>query len=200
MERDLSSHPRRLDRWRARSWAGWREAGSFWLAIGIALVAIFFGMGCTPQVGDSCQLSTDCGTTGNLVCDTSQFEGYCTLLDCVPEQCPNDAACVLFNASEPGCGYDDRTQGSPLSQQLCMKTCSSNSDCRLGYVCASPVVTPWSGMVLDSKSYELVCLPLPPNGQIGGDSGPIVDPDSAVCQLLGPTFDAYPPPPDALGN
>ncbi len=168
------------------------------LTLGLALLLVLFGMGCTPSVGDSCQLSTDCGSTGTLVCDTSQFDGYCTQLNCVPDQCPNNAACVLFNPSVPGCGYNDRQGGSRISQQFCMATCSSNSNCRDGYICVNPTEAPWFADNLDKNQGELVCIPIPDNGVVGGDSGPLIEPDAAVCQVTGPMWDAFPPPPDAL--
>jgi hypothetical protein len=177
--------------------------GAYAIALGLLLLGLF-SMGCTPQVGDSCVLSTDCGTTGNLVCDTSAFEGYCTQVDCVPGQCPNNAACILFNPSVPGCGYDDRQAGSRIGEQFCMATCSSNSDCRVGYVCANPIEAPWFADNLDAQQTQQVCIPVPVTGTVGGDSGPMEDPDAQVCQLIGPTFDAFPPPPDvqtdAAGN
>jgi hypothetical protein len=167
------------------------------LALGLAVLMTLFGLGCTPKVGDSCVLSTDCGSAGNLVCDTSEFDGYCTLVDCVSDQCPNNGACILFSPSVPGCGYNDRQQGSRISVPFCMATCNTNSDCRVGYVCADPTETPWFAANLDRRQYDLVCLPLPPSGMVGGDSGPLVEPDAAVCRITGPTYDAFPPTPDA---
>lgn len=168
------------------------------MALSLAVLAALGGTGCTPNVGDSCQLSTDCGSTGNLVCDTSEFDGYCTMVDCVEGSClQNNAVCVLFDPSVPGCSYNDRQAGSRISQSFCMKTCESNSDCRDGYVCAAPSAAPWFGDNLDNAQYKLVCLPLPPNGNVGGDSGPFVEPEAAVCQVSGTTWDAFPPPPEA---
>jgi hypothetical protein len=167
------------------------------LAALLASILMVFGVGCTPAVGDACQLSTDCGSTGNLVCDTSQFDGYCTMLDCVPNECPNNAACVLFNTNVPGCGYNDRQQGSRISEQFCEAVCTSDSDCRVGYVCANPRLGPWFADILDNLQYPLVCLPAPPNGMVGGDSGPTIEPDAPVCRSTVASYDAFPPPPDA---
>src|SRR4051812_38010306 len=74
------------------------------------LAAAVIGMlaGCTPSIGDKCVLSTDCSTRGDRLCDTSQPDGYCTQFNCSKNGCPDDSACVLFNANVPGCGYDDR--------------------------------------------------------------------------------------------
>jgi hypothetical protein len=168
------------------------------------LLAALLGLGqlgCTPQVGDSCQLSTDCGATGNLVCDTSQFMGYCTQLNCQMNECPDNAACVLFHPSVPGCGFSDRLgEGFRVSQQFCMKTCGSDGDCRPGYVCAHPTEAPWFADILDNNKHNLVCIPAP-FGPIGGDSGPMIDPDAPVCQSSVPSWDAFPPPPnDAISE
>jgi hypothetical protein len=170
------------------------------MAVGLAVVLALLSVGCTPSVGDSCVLSTDCGSTGNLVCDTSEFLGYCTLVNCMANDCPDNAACVLFYPAVPGCGYDDRVQASRIGEQFCMATCSSNSDCRPGYVCASPLGAPWFADILDDNNNNLVCIPIPPDGKVGGDAGPFVEPDAAVCQVSGPTYDAFPPPPDATGD
>jgi hypothetical protein len=163
----------------------------------LAVLGALVLLGCTPSVGDSCQLSTDCGSTGQLVCDTSQYGGYCTVVDCLANACPDNAGCINFYPSVPGCGYDDRLP-SRLAQSFCMATCSSNSDCRAEYVCASPSGSPWFAMIADDNQQELVCLPLPPTSSVGGVSKPDIDPDAAVCQLNGPTYDAgFPPLPDA---
>ncbi len=161
------------------------------LALAVLALAMLLVSGCSPGVGSGCTLSTDCGTTGNLVCDTSEFEGYCTVEDCVPDQCPNSAACVLFDPEVPGCGYDDRrTVGVPF----CMATCASNSNCRDGYICVDPMQlmsAPWNAMILDSNSTAHVCLPLPLEGlDGGGNSTSAFNPDAAVCQFIGPAFDA----------
>jgi hypothetical protein len=154
-------------------------------------------MGCTPSVGSSCQLSTDCGSTGQLVCDTAQVGGYCTVVDCLGNTCPDNAGCINFYPSVPGCGYSDN-HPSRLSQSFCMATCTSNSDCRDGYVCAGPTESPWFAGILDNNQQELVCLALPPTSPVGGVAHPDINPDAAVCQLTGPTFDAgFTPVPDA---
>ncbi len=184
--------------------SGWTLAALALLALGVMVYA-----GCAPGVGSSCALSTDCGATGNLVCDTSQFGGYCTFVNCVPNQCPGTspgqcpktAACVLFNPMVPGCGVNDRQGGSRAGQQFCMQTCSSNSDCRDGYVCADPRQAPWFADILDDCQTELVCIGLPPSGTVGGVSMPPGNPDAAVCQVTGPMFDAgFPPLPEAAAD
>jgi hypothetical protein len=135
-------------------------------------------------------LSTDCGSTGQLVCDTSEYEGYCTMVDCIANGCPNNAGCIEFYPSVPGCGYDDRAAGSRFSIPFCMATCTSDSDCRTEYVCANPTESPWFADILDNNQQELVCLPLPMTGTPPGGMAENEDPDAAVCQIVGPEWDA----------
>src|SRR5215472_9668661 len=106
--------------------------------------------GCTPSIGDKCVLSTDCSLRGDRLCDTSQPEGYCTIFNCAGNSCPNDAACVLFHANLQGCPYDDRTP-SRTGRSFCMAHCSSDSDCRSGYVCRDPRQQPWGAVILDDN-------------------------------------------------
>ena len=112
--------------------------------------------GCTPHIGDTCLLSTDCSLQGTVLCDTSQPNGYCTVFNCTANQCPNNAACVLFNAAIAGCAYNDRTSPSRTSLPFCMAQCSSDSDCRQsdGYVCADPRKPPWDGLVARQRPVE----------------------------------------------
>jgi len=157
----------------------------------IALMGLL-ASGCQPGVGSPCTLSTDCGTTGALVCDTSQFEGYCTVEDCVPDECPNNAACVLFNPEIPGCAPNDHAQGSRIGQQFCMATCGSSSNCRDGYECADPTKSPWYGDILD-RTPAMVCIPMP----LESTDASLIISDAAVCQTVGPAFDANFPALDA---
>src|SRR5690606_30776275 len=81
---------------------------------------------CTPEIGDKCQVSTDCSIRGDRLCDVSQPGGYCTQLNCRGDGCADEAACVLFNSAVPGCGYDDRAGpfGSRVARSFCMGSAS----------------------------------------------------------------------------
>ncbi len=153
-----------------------------WLLVVAALGAL--ALGCSPQIGDQCSVSTDCDPQGTLVCDTSQPGGYCTQLNCQGDLCPNYAACTLFSASVPGCPYNDR-QPSRTGRAFCMKQCGSNGDCRDGYVCADPKQPPWNAIILDDDQIQLVCIVPPDNGVIGGATS-TSGADAAVCQASGP--------------
>jgi hypothetical protein len=167
------------------------------LVLAVMALMGLLASGCTPGVGSACTFSTDCGTTGTLVCDTSEFQGYCTVEDCVPDECPTNSACVLFNPQVPGCGYNDRAQGSRIADQFCMATCGSNSDCRDGYECADPTLAPWRAEILDNLDNRgvKVCIPMPLEGTDGGGAS-LIEPDAAVCQVEGPPFDAHFDAPD----
>jgi hypothetical protein len=139
---------------------------------------------CTPQIGDKCVLSTDCSTRGDRLCDTSQPEGYCTQFNCSKNSCPNEAACVLFNAAVPGCGYDDRAgqYGSRVARSFCAAQCSDNSDCRAGYVCEVPTSAPWNGLILDDDQAKRTCVVAV---DAVGDAG-LFTPKAPICSATTP--------------
>jgi len=144
------------------------------LALAIAAAGLAGLAGCTPAIGDRCTLSTDCSVQGNRVCDTTQPNGYCTALSCTAGKCPDNAACVEIGASVPGCAYDDYTAPSRVGSAMCLKTCSSDSDCRQsdGYTCANPAGPSSSAVILDTNQNERVCL-------IAGPAAPLID--AQVC-------------------
>jgi hypothetical protein len=67
--------------------------------------------------------------------------GYCTVFDCEPGSCPDEAACVLFGLS-PSTAPECRNESgnNPPQRSFCMKKCDNSSDCRTedGYVCEAP--------------------------------------------------------------
>jgi hypothetical protein len=143
----------------------------------VALLA-FAMAGCTPHIGDACQLSTDCSVQGTLVCDTSQPGGYCTQLNCGRLSCPANSTCVEFQASVPGCAYDDYQSPSRTGRSFCMENCTQGSNCRDGYTCSDPRNGPWNGAILDDNQAQEVCIALPPSNL--QDSGPNYS--AAICQ------------------
>jgi hypothetical protein len=154
-----------------------------WFALPFTSFLAAWAMGCTPSIGDKCSLSTDCSIRGDRLCDTSQPAGYCTIFNCRGNLCPDEAACVLFNAAVQGCGYDDR-QASRTGRTFCMAQCHSDSDCRTsdGYVCADPRQVPWSAVILDDDQTQKVCIVSPDVGRGALSS----QPDAAVCQASAP--------------
>ena len=89
----------------------------------LALSALGAGA-CAAEIGDECATSVDCSPEGDRMCDIAQVGGYCTIRDCTPDSCPDDALCVRF-------GSEQRFQRS-----FCMASCEGSSDCRDGYRCA----------------------------------------------------------------
>jgi hypothetical protein len=111
---------------------------------------------CDDEVGDACSLSTDCSSSGDRVCDTSSPGGYCTILGCDFDSCPDEATCVRFFAAATSnltcdpttedletddCSADEmctlRGTCAPRNAEtrFCMRTCDSSDDCREGYEC-----------------------------------------------------------------
>lgn len=150
--------------------------------------------GCTPEIGDKCVLSTDCSTRGDRLCDTSQPDGYCTQFNCRANSCPDEAACVRFNAAVPGCGYDDRAGagGSRVARSFCVGMCATNEDCRSGYICADPKLPPWSGFIEDIDQNKRTCLVIPAgyNVDAGVDASFSAMPPAPVCMPVAPDVPA----------
>jgi len=107
--------------------------------LAIGLVAAALAVGCTPKIGDDCTVSTNCSTTGDRLCDTTQPGGYCTIFNCEPGSCPDDAKCVNFGIYlSPVAGCVSSQGNSPYKRSFCMASCDSNADCRGGYECLAP--------------------------------------------------------------
>jgi hypothetical protein len=162
------------------------------LVLGIALVAV----GCKPKIGEDCAISTDCSLNGDRLCDITQPGGYCTVFNCEPNGCPDDATCVAF--SEGTCSTV--TVSTRLRRTFCMATCEDDGDCRGGdYRCIDTTNDPARTVVDVNASTRRICavptLAPPP------DAGPPRrDPPS--CYPSDATFDtsrpeAGPTTPDA---
>src|ERR1700735_89097 len=128
----------------------WLPAASFAL---VALAGSALLTGCTPDIGDSCALSTDCASDGTRVCDTSEPGGFCTVLNCTGNNlgsvCPDNALCVEVFPNVPGCPANVQSLSSRTGIAECRNTCSSDSDCRTDYFCRSPLAAPWNAEILD---------------------------------------------------
>jgi len=115
---------------------------------------------CGSEIGDSCLTSSDCDPNGTRLCDTAQIDGYCTVLGCDYDTCPEESVCVRFftgtfenKACDPStedlpssAGTDDCTLDElctlkglcvPRNAEIryCMRTCDGGGDCRDGYEC-----------------------------------------------------------------
>jgi hypothetical protein len=112
---------------------------------------------CGRKIGDDCQTNIQCSPQGDRECDLSQPDGYCTIEGCTQNSCPDDALCVRFfppQALDPKHTCDPNNDSAcsireiclpqqtiaycvepRLEHRYCMKSCSSNGDCRDGYEC-----------------------------------------------------------------
>ncbi len=89
-------------------------------ALVAALLAATLGA-CAPEIGDDCKTSTDCSVNGDRFCDVSQPGGYCTVIGCDPDTCPDGALCVEW-----------RFDPSRSSETWCMASCGRTKDCDRG--------------------------------------------------------------------
>ncbi|MEM9073655.1 MAG: hypothetical protein AAGE52_34515 [Myxococcota bacterium] len=91
-----------------------------------ALTPLCLGLlfACAPNIGDSCNDSSDCSVNGSRICDTAQPSGYCTVRNCDPDTCPGRSICVEWR------GIPDRT-----AIAFCMDRCNGDGACRRQYSC-----------------------------------------------------------------
>ncbi len=132
------------------------------VAVGIAALA-----GCGKEIGDACYTNTECDpNAGQRICARQGGEegGYCTILGCDYNTCPEESACIRFftggftnrpcnhltedvyapGATTPAsddCSLDELCSLEGLcvprssESRYCMATCSDDGDCRDGYEC-----------------------------------------------------------------
>ena len=105
----------------------------------LAALAALLTAGCRPEIGDECTTSLDCSQLGERLCDTSQPDGYCTIFNCEPDTCPDEALCVGFGLSlDPACAQVEDPRWARFERTFCMYACTDDEDCRPGYLCAKP--------------------------------------------------------------
>lgn len=132
------------------------DASRFALA---AFAALLILGGCTPKIGRECSNSLDCSQQGDRLCDNTQPGGYCTIFNCEPDKCPEgDGVCVSFLSQiDPACGATDDASWGRFERTYCMAGCESDTDCRDGYECASPVSR--DGRIIDfSPIASKICI------------------------------------------
>jgi hypothetical protein len=151
----------------------------------LALLAAL-AAGCKPEIGDDCQISTDCSAAGDRLCDITAPGGYCTVYNCEPGACPEDESlCVQFGAERsPNPVCSDPQSPSPYARTFCMAVCEDDDDCREGYVCALlKGANDWNAILIDTDRGDRACLvPLNPNA-------PAIDDDptrAGVCHAEAP--------------
>jgi hypothetical protein len=120
------------------------------LLLSVLTVALLGAAGCGDEIGDSCSISSDCSAQGDRICDRNSPDGYCTILGCDFDTCPEEAICVrFFPAAQTDISCENDTDCTvdelcalggfcvPRSAEVryCMKTCGGNGDCRNDYEC-----------------------------------------------------------------
>ncbi len=130
-------------------------------SIVIFLLLAVAAAGCGKSIGDSCQIASDCSPNGDRIClEPDNKSGYCTIMGCDYNTCPDQAVCVRFfmgqfdnkpcnHTTEDSltppttndcsldelCDLEDHCVPRSAEVRYCMAKCSSNGDCRDGYEC-----------------------------------------------------------------
>lgn len=131
-----------------------------------ALILLLFAAtmpACGNEIGDECDNYTDCiDAESDRLC-LSGIEGfpggYCTIFNCRPDECPQEAACVAYRyslAPTPECSDDGYR--SRLQRSYCMLRCNDDSDCRPDYKClAADGNNPLGAVALEQESGVKIC-------------------------------------------
>lgn len=162
------------------------------------LLAALGAVGCKPEIGDDCQVSTDCSNIGDRLCDTTQPGGYCTIFNCEPGTCPEEAICIAFK-TDISQSCPDPQGGVRYQRTFCMRSCEEEDDCRGGYDCIdmNNPNNPWGADVIESGNVDgRVCV-VPHQGTTtgAGDAGMSAPP--GVCTGTDAGFDVTFWEPDA---
>lgn len=148
-----------------------RRASCFPIVLPLAAGLALWMLGCNPKIGDDCTNSTDCSVSGDRLCDTTQPGGYCTVFNCEPDTCPEEAQCVAFDTElDPAC---EDQRWARFERTFCMRRCSDDGDCRSGYVCfdMDTEPNPWGARIadLDPEGTKVCIAPYsgtPPGGNL----------------------------------
>jgi hypothetical protein len=152
---------------------------------------LLFGVwiaGCAPKIGDACTSSAKCSYKGDRLCDPTQPDGYCTVFNCEPGGCPDDAICVAFN--ETSCANVARS--GRILRTFCMAGCDDDGDCRSGYYCKEIGAGDPAMQITDPDPPKRRVCTVPPNGpQVS-----VISSDAGICApgdgSLPPLEDAAP--------
>ena len=150
------------------------------------LVACIALAGCRPEIGDECDVSTDCSNSGDRLCDTTQPGGYCTQFNCEPGTCPDEAICVAFDTEISEAAECANPQGPPrLQKTFCLRKCDGDGDCRSEYDCVNMNRdNPWGAVVVEEGAPKGKVCTVPFEGSDLPTGG-----SSDVCTGERPEFD-----------
>jgi hypothetical protein len=156
-----------------------------WFRLALVLGSLVGGFGCKPKIGEDCATSVDCSISGDRLCDVTLPGGYCTVFNCEPNQCPDEAACVAFR--EGTCST--ASVSTRFRRTFCMRTCEDDSDCRGGSYHCIDISRDESRQVVDTNPSNRRICAIP-------SSSPPPDPrpeDPAVCFPSDASFDVSRP-------
>jgi hypothetical protein len=159
---------------------------AIWFRLALVLGLVWGGAGCKPKIGEDCTTSVDCSISADRICDTTQPGGYCTVFNCEPNNCPDEAVCVAFG--EGTCS----TAGvsTRFRRTFCMRTCEEDGDCRGGsYKCLDVSRDPARQIVDSNPSSRRICAV--PSTQPPADNATY--PDPPVCFPSDASFDVSRP-------
>jgi len=154
-----------------------------------------FALACSPEIGDECSVSTDCSNSGDRLCDTTQPGGYCTIFNCEPGTCPEEAICIGYYTSDSKVCKDPQEEPR-LMRTYCLRRCDGNGDCRSGYRCIDMNKNnPWGAEVVEYGPINGSVCVVPYSG------APLAEnPNTEVCTGTDAGFDVPEWHPDAAGG
>ena len=143
----------------------------------LVVTAGVWAMGCQPKIGDDCETAIDCSTLGDRLCDTSQPGGYCTVFNCEPDTCDDEAVCVAFDTElDPACQSVNDGRYGRFGRTFCMRKCKDDGDCRDQYRCVLPKEV--ASFVVDNETdadrpqLQKYCIADGPAPTLGSDPPP----------------------------
>ncbi len=142
-----------------------------------AVLLLVLVAGCGHEIGDSCSLSSECSPDGDRICDQSSPGGYCTIMGCDENTCPDGSVCIRFfsvgstNLSctddrdcsvDELCTLNDWCVPRLAEIRYCMKTCGNDGDCRDNYECRDEdLMLEHGGEPLPEQPMTKFCAPAP---------------------------------------
>ncbi len=132
----------------------------------MTLLFAAFCSSCKNEIGDECELDAECSPNMDRNCDRSQPGGYCLIIGCGPDECPEEASCVEFTTPCPtGEGYEEDAEWNKCGliepnrgRTYCLKYCNSDKSCRSGYKCVK--ASKLSASIIDfTGDRSKICVP-----------------------------------------
>lgn len=160
-----------------------------------AMALAVAALGCQPNIGDDCRNHSECAYSGNRICEPNFPGGYCTIFNCEPGTCPDEAVCVAYGSvpsPRPECADPTNRR---LQRTFCMAKCEERDDCRSdeGYDCvdlADENQNPWGAVVVERGSYSSRVCTVPLSGKLAPPAS-----GTAVAGVCSPPLDASFPSP-----